>query len=142
MIPLHAYHQGMGCFYSVAHDRSPFEHFEVGDKEGEIFIIIDLRNSRFKAVRLEHSVSIVGQQISERGPSNGMFVGNNHRTRVMLNLCFYVAQHLSSTTSVNYALLRATAMPPDNQSYCYAKENHMQSIELAKLSWAMCVCYE
>jgi hypothetical protein len=33
-------------------------------------------------------------------------------------------------------------MPPDNQSYCYAKENHMQSIEPARLSWAMCVCYE
>ena len=33
-------------------------------------------------------------------------------------------------------------MPPDNQSYCYAKEIHMQSIELAALSWALRVCYE
>jgi hypothetical protein len=40
--------------------------------------------------------------------------------------------------AANYALLRATAMPPDHQSYCYAEESYRQGIELARLSWTMC----
>src|SRR6476660_1843669 len=106
MIPLHPDHESLGCFYGVPHDRSPLGHFEVGDKQGEIFVIVDMRNSRFKAICLEHSVSIVGQQISKRGSSNVMLVGNDHRKRGTLNLCFYVAQYFMLRTRGSYSLLR------------------------------------
>src|SRR5262245_43257792 len=112
MIPLHAYHEGLGCFYGVPHDRSPVGHFEVGDKQGEIFVIVNMRNSHSKAICLEHSVSIVGQQISKRGPSNVMLVGNYHRRSGALNLCFYVAQHwILQDERKSYSVLRATPMP-------------------------------
>jgi len=97
MIPLHTYQQGIGFPYRVSHNRSPVGHFEVGNEYGEIFIVIDIGNSRFNAVCLEHLISVIRQQTSERGPSNRMFVGNDHRKRDMPSLCFYVPKQWQRT---------------------------------------------
>jgi hypothetical protein len=82
-----------------------------------------MRNSRFKAICLEHSVSIVGQQISKRGPSNMMLVGNDHRRSGALNLCFYVAQHfILQDERKSYSLVKSNGYAADHQSYCGPKK--------------------
>jgi len=51
-----------------------------------------------------------------------MFVGNDHRTRVTPNLCFYFAEHLSSRTSGKLRSAQSNGYAADHQGYCGPKK--------------------